>query len=278
MPAMRVSPKPSLPAAEPRLPRGKDFNGKPFNGLHFTPSAGDLFVGGASSRDVAQGNLGDCFFLASLAAVARLKPSLVKNAVRANKDGTFTVTFQQHTRGGTKPVEITVDGTLPADAEGRRTFGRSTTRSERWPAIYEKAFASFKGGYDRLDKGGYANEVLTHLTGKPARKVDLGKLSGAKLWSALSAADRAGQPMVSGTPGLAALRRATGRKDQGGLLDDHDYAVVGLQQRSGEKFVELYTPLTPSEGGGRAWDKRRTLELPFELYRKAFDELTIGMV
>ena len=81
---MRVSQKPPLPAAEPRLPKGKDFNGKPFNGLHFTPSAGDLCVGGVSSSDVVQGNLGDCSFLASLAAVTRLKPSLVKDAIREN--------------------------------------------------------------------------------------------------------------------------------------------------------------------------------------------------
>src|SRR5256885_11730411 len=83
--------------SHPRLPRGKDMLGRPFAPFHWEAAPGDVFVRGVSASDVGQGNLGDCFFLSSLAAVAGTRPELLKRAIRENRDGTFTVTLRQVT-------------------------------------------------------------------------------------------------------------------------------------------------------------------------------------
>jgi hypothetical protein len=267
--------KPS-PAAkgEPRLPTGKDVNGEEFSGLHYDRVGGDVFIGGASPDDVAQGRLGDCYFLASLAAVAKNHPELIKRAIHENKDGTFTVTFKEKGRS----VPITVDADFPAGSRGGQVFGRGLDVDARgpelWPAIFEKAFAQWKGGYQNLNQGGYADDVLPTLTGKGTIRKSLAG-SPDKLWETLNAAAKAGEPIVTGTPSAAELKRRTGQADMAGLLDDHDYAILGCREQNGYRLVELYTPLAPGDCGVTG-GQQRTLTLSLEDYQKLFDDLVIG--
>lgn len=267
---------------DPRLPRGKDFNGKPFGNLHYAQVRGDVFVGGASPTDVGQGNLGDCFFLSSLVAVANTHPDVLKQAIAKNPDGTFTVTFKQKAPGGEKSVPITIDGDFPARLGGKQTFGKGLQKNadgpELWPALFEKAYAAFTGGYSTINQGGYADEALAALTGKKASRLTLAAQSPGKLWDTLCAATKAHQPVVTGTPSAAQLRRLTGRADMDGLLDDHAYALLGVHEKNGARYVELYTPLSPTEGGNPAGGQQRTRTLPFDEYRRLFDDLVIGEV
>src|SRR5437016_5761467 len=117
MPSVR-RPSGAAPPAEPRLPRGKDMDHHPFPNLHYAPFDGDLFVGGPAARDVGQGDLGDCFFLSSLVAVAATRPEVIKRAISKNVDGSYTVTFQEKTRAGFRPVPVRVDAELPVDSSG----------------------------------------------------------------------------------------------------------------------------------------------------------------
>lgn len=274
------SPKqPTLP--DPRLPRGRDFNGKSFEGLHYERVRGDIFVCGVSAHDVGQGNLGDCYFLSSLAAVTRNRPDAVRRMVADNGDGTFTVTFKQRQEGATRDVKITVDADFPSLGKGQ-TFGRGLDRSARgpelWPAVVEKAYAAWQGGYQRLNQGGFAEDALGALTGKRATRRTPAAVSANKLWEALSSAAKAGRPMVTGTPSAAVLRKRTGRADLGGLLEGHAYALLGVQERGGRRLVELYTPLTPRDGGNAAGGEARSVTLTVEDYRRLFDDLVIGEI
>ena len=44
-----------------------------------------------SPNDINQGSIGDCYFLAALAGVAKTNPGLLRKAITQNSDGTFTV-------------------------------------------------------------------------------------------------------------------------------------------------------------------------------------------
>jgi hypothetical protein len=65
-------------------------------------------------NDVDQGGIGNCYVMASIAAVARQDPERIKNMVHDNGDGTYTVTFKE----GWKDVPITVSGDFPGGIIG----------------------------------------------------------------------------------------------------------------------------------------------------------------
>src|SRR5205085_9952992 len=48
---------------------------------------------GPSIDDVRQGAAGDCYYLASLAAVAKTNPSIIRNHIADLGDGTYAVQF-----------------------------------------------------------------------------------------------------------------------------------------------------------------------------------------
>jgi hypothetical protein len=282
--AARSGPPPA--AAEPPLPNGKDMDGHPFVGLHYQPFQGDLTVNGVSGRDVGQGDIGDCYFMASLAALANTHPELVKSAIRPGSDGTYTVTFHDHAKGGA-PVPVRVDSQFPVNGHGDQVFGKGLENGpqgqELWPAVYEKAYATWKKGYVHINQGGEAADTLAELTGKPSDHFAPNGISQDELWQRLTTAEKAGDPMVSSTPLTRELERRTGSKDTAGLIEGHYYTVEGTEVRGGERYVKLYTPLvdfTSAQVGtpSAADDAKRTIELPLAQYRRYFDELVINRV
>ena len=132
--------------------------------LHYAAASGDLFPasGVAAESDVVQGDDGDCWFLAALGTLVLRDPGFPAQHIEQNLNGTYTVTFY---RDG-KPVEITVDGLLPTRSDGGAAYAQPAGNS-LWVAIYEKAYAQFKGGYGSID-GGYGDTGLHDLTGTSA--------------------------------------------------------------------------------------------------------------
>jgi hypothetical protein len=108
--------------------------------------------------DTAQGALGDCFFIASMAAVANANPQAISEAITYDKaSGKYTVRFYEEGRGGSmKPVYITVDAYLPTSGARNDPAFAGDPGQPLWPAIMEKAYAQWKGGYDVIGEGGLA--------------------------------------------------------------------------------------------------------------------------
>lgn len=133
---------------------------------------------GVHPNDISQGQLGDCYLLASLGAIALQNRSIIENAIRDNGDGTYTVTFHQRTnkswyefwRGEYETVEITVNNEFGTDANGNPVFAKpgdgTGDQRELWPMIIEKAYAQWKGGYQQIGHGGWPHEAMEALTGQ----------------------------------------------------------------------------------------------------------------
>ena len=143
----------------------------------YARAEGSLFVDGASSRDVDQGNVGDCYLMAGLGAVALQDPARIRNMFTDNGDGTFTVRFFRDGRA----EYVTVDRYLPVDANGRLVFANdgqlaSSPTNELWGALAEKAYAQLaESGWSRgaAKPNAYASisvgweaDVVIQLTGK----------------------------------------------------------------------------------------------------------------
>jgi hypothetical protein len=110
----------------------------------YQAAAGGLFVGGARPTDIRQGDLGDCYFLSALSAVARQDPARIAQMFTDNGDGTYTVRLFKDGHA----EYVTVDKRLPVNADGKFPFANkggtaAAAGNELWVALAEKAYAQF---------------------------------------------------------------------------------------------------------------------------------------
>ena len=134
----------------------------------YSPIGGDQSPKSPTGKDTAQGALGDCFFIASMAAVANAAPGVITDMVKYDpKKKTYTVRFYEESgRGASKPVYIEVDGYLPTSAGSRNDPAYAgDPGGKMWPAIVEKAYAKWKGGYDVIGEGGLGEQAMAEMTG-----------------------------------------------------------------------------------------------------------------
>ncbi len=124
-------------------------------------------------NDLRQGQVGDCFLLAPLAAIATRDPSFIQNMIKDNGDGTYTVTFYDHGKAVeivVSQADLTAELGLSKDGEWmvRAGFGDSSrNQRESWVQIVESGYAKWKGGFPNINEGGYPTITLAELTGNP---------------------------------------------------------------------------------------------------------------
>gem|GEM_PF-2042403 len=162
---------PNLFKAQPRI--STDDHGKT-EAYTYQKYEGQAFLGEPSVMDVDQGSLGDCFLISGMGAVAAANPQLIKDALKDNGDGTFTVRFYELQKDGKSFKEHfeTVDTFMPtrAGSRNRTAYAQSDQNFDPrnqalWPAIIEKAYAQWKGGYTAIQKGGQSSKAMESLTG-----------------------------------------------------------------------------------------------------------------
>ncbi len=150
------------------------FDDKKGYGVDYFP--GQPFVGEVGDQDqidpndVAQGDLGNCYFSAAMVAVARANPSLIRELIKDNGDGSYNVTL--YTEKGSQIIKVTPY--FPATGQGPAYAGFGD-ESELWPMLLEKAYAQYTegygetgkgaGGYDLIGEGGRPGDAVKVLTG-----------------------------------------------------------------------------------------------------------------
>ncbi len=205
----------------------------------FKPQHHKLYgLGGPSPNDVKQGNLGDCWLMSALMSVAKTHPEIIKRMIRREKDGTYTVTFQNpahdvvdasgnvtHVPASVSRVNVT--GAVPGDAKGNPIYaGYGSADAAAWPLVMEKAYAQeYGGGKGYAGLGGRSSvEAFGHITGWDV------EAAGVK--------DRSFQDFVNAQNGgwpITAIRPLSG--------DVHAYSIQGFSTDSaGNKWVDLYNP------------------------------------
>ena len=223
---------------------GKWFLGtdRPTNSGTYQYANGSLFQNGISYRDVDQGKTGDCYFLASLGAVALKAPSNISNMFTDNGDGTFTVRFFN---GGVADY-VTVDRYLPTYSGGGFIHANDSSglaynnpNNELWVALAEKAYVQMsqsgwtgqdtRNTYDSIG-GGWAKMTLEQITGRSATAnfMDL-----SKMWTAFTS----GQSIALHT-------NETGT--EAGIVGNHVYVFTGFNYATGRYTV--YNPWGGNDG------------------------------
>jgi hypothetical protein len=226
-------------APEPGL-RNEDEGGA----VAYQPVAGETFVKGEGDaqdvdpNDVRQGQLGNCYLMGGMAAVARANPDYIRKLIVDNKDGTYDVTLYVPERAGDrkgKPVTITVSGSFPTNDGGRSTrYARAADSgpkgSELWPLLIEKAWAIHKGTYTNIE-GGKVNDdgkfqgAIALLTNLREGYYVPGNQSDRQTAEMIHAALERKMPVACDSKNLA-TEDATLKKDAdaAGVVGNHAYA------------------------------------------------------
>mgnify|MGYP002072530993 CR=1 FL=1 len=119
---------------------------------------------GPGIDDVRQGELGDCYLHAPLAATAANNPRRIRESIADLGDGTFAVQFHRDGRR----LFYRLDADLPVGPEARATpvYAGLGLEGALWPALMEKAFAFHRTGdgtYASIDNGGWFDETFSAL-------------------------------------------------------------------------------------------------------------------
>jgi subtilase family serine protease len=229
---------------------GKWFLGsdRPDTSYTYQYASGSLFQNGVSYQDINQGSVGNCYFLAGLAATAFRTPSTIQNMFIDNGDNTYTVRFYNN---GVADY-VTVDRYLPTTSWGTFIYAHQSASNwgkyndatnELWVALAEKAYAQLNEsgwiGQDNTNSyegisGGWEGAAIKHITGLTASYKSLN-------FDSMVTAFTNGKFMTVGS------------KDSGvaaNVAANHAYTVVGYNSTT-QKF-KLFNPWGVNNGSSKS--------------------------
>jgi len=249
-------------------------------GRAFVKGSGDLQD--VDPNDVAQGQLGDCYLLAALAAVAKTDPDVIRKMVRDNGNGTCTVTFHLPRLGlsflGREVRQVVVTPDVPVQGEGssqpryaqvgdREVEGEGPSRkevAELWVLLVEKAWAQVKGSYGAIE-GGHPGQAMEAITGQASDSFRTASKGEADLLKDLEAASKAGHPVTAFTPPDSQVEQDETwqklAKDKV-VHGNHAYTVMGVEGRE----IRLRNP----------WGMRHPKPLSGAEFKTLFLEVSIN--
>ncbi len=130
---------------------------------------------GPNVNDIKQDAFGDCYFVATLAAVARQNPALIRNAIDYNARG-YNFMVRLYTKEGKKKSLFITQAEIANNVARRGgSYVDNTAKDERiWPAVMETAYAKLYDsnakdgldeGYKKIINGGYPADAMMAITG-----------------------------------------------------------------------------------------------------------------
>jgi len=281
----------------------------------WTPSKGALYVEGPTTGDVQQGAAGDCYFLSSVASLAQNHPDAIKNAIKDNGNGTYTVTFHVPEGFGAlkalgptggllegtvlgaakkiglnlpeKTVQVTVDDKQPTDANGNPLYVHSGDANEKWVGVMEKAYAQLWGSYGAIGNGGDPGTAMRALTGGDVQHHVLGSPLagvGVKVGEVNVTPEKANavfQDLKAATESqkmvVASTYNVSTGKTLDGVVSGHCYSVLGTSEENGQKYVTLRNPWGHHEPGSDGNDDG-IFKLPVEQFIQSYASYDVGSV
>jgi hypothetical protein len=239
------------------LRAGTGLDGPPDDGL-FGPNGDEI-----SYKDINQGQINDCYFLAALGELAKNDPNFIRNMITDNGDGTYTVTLYQqnndlgnffgHTKNASNeesnlfgnsyhPVKVTVSY-KDFSPTGVNSAGQSTAI---WPQVIEAAYAKLIGngnvtqGYSIIDKPGGSFVAMGNLTGHQGSELDVVPI-GRYGTNPQQGFQQLESEVAQGD--LVVLDTQDNNSLPYNLLGDHSYMVIGTYTDShGNEYVKLQNP------------------------------------
>ncbi|MCB1215305.1 MAG: hypothetical protein KDK66_07495 [Deltaproteobacteria bacterium] len=252
--------------------------------------AKDLYdpSGNPKGSDINQDALGDCYFVATLGAIADQQPDQIKNAIQyEEKSGKFTVTLNEKNSwwlGGDKGRQTQVEVSQLDLLRNLEKGGGSTvdnnpgTDGPIWPAVMETAFAKLnnedwekdwskgkKDGFEPIAHGGYQEDAMFAVTGNKGEWLKVG--SSEKEMN--EAYDKINQALSNGQAVTLGTKKEykdfwsflTGKTvPQDGLQDRHAYQLQTIRRDSNnEIFIKVRNPWAHNKNIGEGLDNNNAV-------------------
>jgi hypothetical protein len=207
-------------------------------------------AGGPSGNDIEQNTYGDCYYVATLAAVANENPNAIRNAISYDeKTQSFNVTLYD-ANGQPQVQNVTqaeIDANIATGGGSRRDNGLAN--APIWPDVMEVAYAkqldsNHAEGYADLADGGWPKDAMRAITGDEGHSVryDEGFFESRghamdEVGNQISDALRDGKPVTAWSVPESDSRSLWGKlrghaNPQDGLADNHVYTVTSAYKDS----------------------------------------------
>lgn len=249
--------------------------------MEYKRYAGDLFINGVAAGDVIQGQIADCYLVSALASAAATHPDLITSGIKDSGSGAYEVRFfERQWDGKYKDVWVKVDADLPTSKGGSKpAYATSSERNDKgvelWPAIYEKAYAAWKKGYDKMGEGGSSQAALEALVGAKVGVTTLASTPEDEIWKKLQAASKDGKIIKAASAG-------THGKDQDAIYKGtnlyawHAYSILGCREANGQRHVTLRNPWGSTEPGQDGKDDG-VFELTLKDFVKFYNNMNLEL-
>lgn len=230
---------------------------------------------GPSPRDIKQDAFGDCYFVATLGAVAQQNPLIIQHAILYDPTQRFRVKLYD-LKGQVKLIWVTQMELQDNVNRHGGSYVDNTGKYERtWPAVIETAYAKMFDtnpadglgqGYQKIINGGWPSDAMMAITGNVGSKVAyvyyyiLGQqgsvaLLGARVSTALKQRKSITLWAVPEKDSRNLWQKLTGAPiTQDGLVDNHVYAVVSLARAGTDWKVTVRNPWGTNMGVGEGKD------------------------
>ncbi len=189
---------------------------------------------------VTQGQIGNCYYVSALVALALTPSRISRLAIAKQSDGSFEA--QVFPSG--RPTKIKLDGYFPfSQAHRCLAFSRSES-AEMWPMLLEKAWAKHVGSYQSIC-GMSSSFAFVFLTGYPIYTARHEKTSMEEMWKLLVESQAKGFPMV-GSSCEPDTKELAEKYESLGLVSSHAYTILSVKEEIGTKrrqrLVQLRNP------------------------------------
>ena len=228
--------------------------------------------------DVKQGEIGDCYFISSIANLCKFPNKIRKmfKQTTKNENGFYEIEF---CIDGKNQIVI-IDDYLPAFKDSKKACYAQPIKKQIWVMLLEKAWAKVNRGYIYIISG-YNSEALEFLTGRGSFKYKLKNKEGEelknyqrKILKKIQLADK------NNTSISCSIIKNENDKDiedikKLGLVPNHAYSILDflkIETLQGEKvyLFKLRNPWASKEWIGdwsdesTLWDSKTKSQVKFE--------------
>ena len=190
-------------------------------------SSYSLFGDSIQYNDARQGLVGDCYFIATLAAIAGSDPDTIYQSITELGDGTYAIRFLRF------PGELyyRIDADLPGTSYP--VYARIMNNS-LWAPLLEKAYCHFRYGQNSYASisGGWMNNVMSSLTYNEIRSTWVGSSVKDEVISFITTSLDEGRAITAATKYLSVPP----------IVSNHAYYILNLYTIEETTFVKLYNP------------------------------------